>query len=180
MGGPNKMLMDISGRKIIKRVFDELAQASIDHIVLVTGRDQEKVAALFPTGCDVVFNPNFASGLTSSIQTGLHQTNLDHACMMCLGDMVWLQKNHYNTLIEKAQEAFEKDPKAIIIPRVNGKPGNPVIFSGQYRSAILGHKAPNGCKGIVQQNLSHRVFFDTSHSAYLLDIDTPQDLPDKL
>jgi len=170
------MLLDVDDFKIIEITYGKVVFSKIDQAVVVTGRDADEVAALFPNDRDVVYNADYESGMTSSIQAGVRYAKPDHAYMICLGDMIWLNEKHYDAIITRAKDAIATDEKAIVVPRVNGRPGNPVIFSNHYRKAILDHNSPNGCKEIVQQNRRHLVYLDSRMQAYLKDIDTPQDL----
>lgn len=175
MGGPNKMLLDIGDFKLVQLTYANLQASDADRLIVVTGRDSGEVTALFPNDQEVVFNSVYQQGMTSSIQAGVTEAADADAYMICLGDMIWLKKAHYNALIDKAKEALIINPQAIVMPLVNGRPGNPVIFSRQYRAAILNHRQANGCKGIVQQNRQHLVYLETDDQAYLNDIDTPED-----
>lgn len=169
------MLLDIDGFKLIEHSYANLRASEIDHLCVVTGRDHDQVMALFTKEPHVIFNTEYEQGMTTSIQKGVAHSPEDHAYMICLGDMLWLKKEQYNALIKKAKEALIINPQAIVMPRVNGRPGNPVIFSSQYRTAILNHNEPNGCKGIVQQHRHHLVYLETTDQAYLKDIDTQED-----
>ena len=170
------MLIEIEGKKLIEHTYAQLAASAMDELVIVTGRDADEVAGLFPKQSSIIHNPDFEQGMTGSIQAGVRHSSEAHAYMICLGDMLWLKTGHYNALIEQAKVSIEADEQAIVMPRVNGRPGNPVIFSSHYKADILAHTESNGCKKIVQQNRQHLVYLESTEVAYLKDVDTPADL----
>ncbi|MGL6183368.1 MAG: NTP transferase domain-containing protein, partial [Aestuariivirga sp.] len=70
--GSNKLLADIGGKPMVKHTVAALQRASIDQIVVVTGRDSDHVIAALqglPVIC--VHNPEFAHGLSTSLRRGL-------------------------------------------------------------------------------------------------------------
>ena len=176
MGGPNKLLMPVDDQPMVRRAFDQLSTAGFSEIIVVTGRDQAEVAALLPGdgSYTLVHNARFAEGMTTSIQKGVEAAH-SQAYMICLADMPLLNSSHYEHLLKSYGAAYKTDTSSILLPIVNTKRGNPVIFSGQYRQQILAHQDMTGCRAIVQQNKQHLVLFESADKAYLTDIDTPED-----
>lgn len=176
MNGPNKLLLTLEGRTIIERSYRELAESFVAEIIVVTGRDQSLVhdSLSLRKQDRFVHNPDFSLGMTSSIQKGVAVARGD-AYMICLGDMPKLQAAHYDQLMTDFCSAISQDPKAILLPLVNGKRANPVIFSAMHQSAILAHTAMNGCRKLVKDNPMHLTEYITDDLAFLSDIDTAED-----
>ncbi|GAB5527573.1 MAG: hypothetical protein Roseis2KO_54450 [Roseivirga sp.] len=176
MNGPNKLLLTLEGSTIIERSYRELAKSSVAEIIVVTGRDQSLVQdSLSLRKQDrFVHNPDFSLGMTTSIQKGVSVAQGD-AFMICLGDMPKLKADHYNQLMADFVSVISHNPKAILLPLVNAKRANPVIFSAQHRSAILAHTAMNGCRRLVKDNPMHLTEYITDDLAFLSDIDTAED-----
>ncbi len=176
MNGPNKLLLNLEGNTLIERSYLELTKSSVAEIIVVTGRDQ----ALIQNSVSLrkqdrfVHNPDFSLGMTTSIQKGVAAARGD-AFMICLGDMPLLRGAHYDQLMADFKSAVSHDPKAILLPLVNGKRANPVIFSAWYQSAILAHTAMNGCRKLVKDNPMHLTEYITDDLAFLSDIDTAED-----
>lgn len=175
MGGPNKMLLEFNGKPLVLNTFEQLTQSGVSEIIVVTGRDHQKVSDLFDQEIEIVFNPDFEQGMTSSIQKGVARAS-GEAYMICLGDMPLMNASHYKSLMSAYQRAFMADKNALMVPSVNGKIGNPVVFSACYHRSILAHKSMNGCREIVKENQNHLVEYKTEERAFILDIDTPDDL----
>lgn len=176
MKGPNKLLLEFDGKSLVRHTYEELTKSGITEIIVVTGRDEEQVRKqlVLRSQDHFVHNPDFAQGMTTSIQKGVALVGTN-AIMVCLADMPELKAAHYNELIETFELESEKNSMAILVPVVNGKRGNPVIFSGVYKPAILAHMEMNGCRKLVKDNQKHLSEYITDDLAYLSDIDTAED-----
>jgi molybdenum cofactor cytidylyltransferase len=64
----------------------------------------------------------------------------------------------------------------MVVPRVAGEPGNPVIFEAGLRDEWLAGDVDAACRRWRDAH-PHRVhWLDTDNSRYRVDIDTPEDL----
>ena len=72
MNGPNKLLMAVDGRPLIRRTVEAAIGAGLDPITVVTGHMEDAVHSVLD-GLDVqtVHNPNYALGLSTSLRAGL-------------------------------------------------------------------------------------------------------------
>lgn len=176
MEGPNKLLLQVDGKAMIEHSYVQLASAGVNEVIIVTGRDEALIRdSLKLRGQDrFIHNESFALGMTTSIQKGVEIATGD-AFMICLADMPLLTATHYNHLIAQFHNAILNDAQAILLPSVNGKRGNPVIFSASYKSTILAHNELNGCRKLVKDNSNHLTEYITDDPAYLRDIDTVED-----
>lgn len=176
MEGPNKLLLEFKNHTIVEQCYSSLSKSGVDEIIVVTGRDAEIVSGLLRLRQQdrLVHNADFRLGLTTSIQKGVKQAHGD-AFMLCLADMPLLNMDHYDSLIEEFQTSAMADQEAILAPFVNGKRGNPVIFSKVHKPAILAHNEMNGCRSLINHNLNHFIRYNTEDHAFLSDIDTAED-----
>ena len=73
--------------------------------------------------------------------------------------------------------AFKKRGDAsMVVPRVAGEPGNPVIFEAALRDEWLAGDANAACRRWRDAHPERVRWFDTDNSRYRVDIDTPEDL----
>ncbi len=71
MGRRNKLLMEVGGEAMVRRVVATALRAGLDPVVVVTGHDREAVeAALADLPCRFVHNPEHAEGLHASVAAG--------------------------------------------------------------------------------------------------------------
>ena len=173
MRGPNKLLQEIGdGKTLIQNTFRELIDSKVDHVVVVKGRDADKMTdeltsfKLQATRFTEVFNPKYEMGMTISIQAGLRVVKDADAVMICLSDMPLLTALDYNRLLDAYRNA--NNTKAILVPFSGSKKGNPVIFGSAYFTAMAEHEEMNGCSAIVKQNQASLIKLSVDTEAYFL------------
>jgi molybdenum cofactor cytidylyltransferase len=74
--------------------------------------------------------------------------------------------------------AFKKraEGTAVVVPTVDGKPGNPVVFSAEVKQQILAGDASVGCRQWRAANPQAVSFFATDNRRYRVDVDTLDDI----
>jgi len=122
MGGPNKLLAEIGGRPLVRIVAEEALKSRARPVIVVTGHQRDQVeAALKGLDVQIVHNPDFADGLSTSVRAGLAAVPQSAAgAIVCLGDMPQVRSG----LIDKLLEAFDPERGAlVVIPVIAGKRG---------------------------------------------------------
>ncbi len=176
MKGPNKLLLPLKGDNLISRTYNALMNAELTSIVIVSGRDADKVGASLGLREQdrMVYNDNFQQGMTSSIQAGLKELTNNDAVMIALGDMPWLKPEDYNQLVVHFQK--NGGTNKILVPWYGDKRGNPVIFGSEFFDIIMAHSEPNGCAEVVRENRDHVLNLNVTTDRFIMDIDTLEDL----
>ena len=164
----------MEGKTIFERSLKSITEAGFSEIIVVLGKEAEKVRDLIPKEdrLRAVMNFTFEQGMTSSIQTGIREATGD-VYVICLADMPFLTAVDYNQLMHRFRE---ENGKNILVPLYNGQKGNPVFFASDYQKEILEHTDPNGCSPLVKRNSEKVDFFETNNLRFTLDIDTKADL----
>src|SRR5690606_10935061 len=100
----------------------------------------------------IVHNPNYADGLSTSLQTGLNALDEDAAAaLVCLGDMPAVSADHINALIA----GFDpENGRAIGVPSHNGKRGNPVLWDRRFFAEMRGVSGDVGARHLIGANES--------------------------
>lgn len=170
---------------MVTRIADAALASKAAPVYVVLGHDGDKVEAALrgrcATTCQMTTpalafldNPDFASGLASSLHTGLAALPGDcDGVLICLGDMPLVTAAHLDALIE----AFDPEQgHAICVPVRNGKRGNPVLFARRFFAEMLTLTGDVGAKSLIglHGHLVREVALDDD--AVLIDIDTPADL----
>jgi molybdenum cofactor cytidylyltransferase len=152
-----------------------LQGAGVDEVAVVLGRHADPVeAAVRAFPITLVRNPSPDDGQATSVLAGLRalSPNLD-AVIVALADQPLIDAPDVAALIG----AFKKrGDAAMVVPRVAGEPGNPVVFDAALRDEWLRGNADAACR---RWRLAHpeRVrWFDTDNPRYRVDIDTADDL----
>jgi molybdenum cofactor cytidylyltransferase len=163
--GKNKLSLEINDKPIIEYVIDNAKNSRLDNIIVVWGKYE--VHTDIPT----VYNPNYINGMSTSIIEGLKGFNGDGA-MIILGDMPFVTTETINELIA----TFEIGKKGIILPRYEGKKGNPVIIGKRYFKDLLENKGDKGARDIISNNFEDIAWVEVKDNSILIDIDDEESL----
>ena len=176
MGGRPKALLELGGVPLVLRQLIALSDAGVDELVVVLGHHAEHIQPViehFPL--TVVHNERPDDGQVSSQRLGLAalNSNLD-AVLVALADQPLINEQDITSLIG----AFKKRPEgsAVVVPRVGGQPGNPVIFSAAVRGQILSGAGDVGCRQWRAANPQAVHYFDSDSRRFIVDLDTPEDV----
>jgi molybdenum cofactor cytidylyltransferase len=175
MGDTNKLIEDLDGRPIVRHAAEAALASGISPVVVVTGHQQNAVrSALAGLDVAITHNPDFASGLASSLRTGLAALppHLDGA-FIALGDMPNVSAADYAALIA----AFSPvDQRAIVVPVVGGKRGNPVLWSARYFTEMQALEGDSGARHLIGAYADAVAEVMRDGDATLVDVDTPEAL----
>jgi molybdenum cofactor cytidylyltransferase len=175
MGGPNKLLAELDGKKLVRIVAEQALASKASEIVVVTGHQAELVEKALE-GLKVRFarNPDFAGGLASSVKAGIAAVpeNADGA-VICLGDMPLIDAH----LIDRLIEAFAPDRgNLIVVPAADGRRGNPVLWSRRFFKELMTLDGDIGARHLIAKHAEAVAEVPVEGKSAFLDIDTPQAL----
>src|SRR6185437_11081088 len=72
MGGPNKLLAELDGKKLVRIAAEQALASKASNVIVVTGHQADLVEqALAGLKVRFVRNPDFAGGLASSVKAGI-------------------------------------------------------------------------------------------------------------
>ena len=177
MGNVNKLLLPWNDRSLVAHMCDTLLKSRVGEVIVVLGHQAGMVAGSLPSEHDgrlkTVLNSGFEKGLTSSIQAGIGSTSEDsEGYLIVQGDQPGLTVE----MIDRLIDLWATGPaNAIVAPAFQGKRGNPVLFSTQWRQAILAETNPEGCRNILKNNSEVVLTLPIDYGDELKDIDTPED-----
>ena len=127
MGGRNKLLADFAGKPLVRHALDALAASRVRATVAVVGHEREKMAAaLHGSPARIVENPDYATGLASSLKAGVNALPPDAAgALVALADMPGVRAQDIDRLLDTFAQA---QGNAIVRATHGGKRGNPLIL----------------------------------------------------
>lgn len=168
----HKLLAKFDGETLIRRMASTALSSTASQWVVVTGHRGDDIAASLH-GLDVklVDNPEFASGMASSLKRGLATLDDDIAgALILLGDMPALTSAHLNRLIA----AFKEDAGRVIVRACDGeRRGNPVILPRSAFSEAMELSGDVGARALIESG-SWPVIDVEIGPAARLDVDTPE------
>jgi molybdenum cofactor cytidylyltransferase len=173
MNGPNKMLAELNGKKLVRIAVEQALASKASPVIVVTGHQNSEVKAAL-AGLDVMFvtNPKFADGLATSVKAGIAAVpeGIDGA-IVCLGDMPLIDAK----LIDKLIDAFAPDRGALIVaPVADGRRGNPVLWSRRLFAELMALDGDIGARRLIAQHAEAVAEVEVEGKSAFLDIDTPE------
>ena len=184
--GPQKMLVRVPSRDgersmpLVRLAVLGLCEAGLDHVV-VLGREAEAVrACVADLDSSFVVNRAFASGMSSSLRTGVEYALAQWAdaegVLIALGDQPLAGTGIVEVLLDHFRNVPDRGERPLIIaPRYRGELGNPVLFDRALASELLAVTGDRGARSVVERDPTrvHYVEFDR---AVPRDVDTPGDV----
>lgn len=159
--GANKLLATYRGEALVRHA---VRAATLFPTIVVTGRDADEVrAALADFDVTFVHNPDFATGMASSLVAGISAVTAD-AAVVLLGDMPRITPSHLRALAAALGDR-------VVVPTHGGKRGNPVLWPASYFAAMKQLGGDVGARKLIVDPISVEL-----DDAVLFDVDTPDAL----
>jgi molybdenum cofactor cytidylyltransferase len=176
MGAQNKLLVDVDGKPMVRRVAETVAAAKqVASLTVITGFEEDQVKEAL-SGLDVTFvhNADYADGLSTSVKTGLAALSGDaDGFMVCLGDMPLISTDILDQLIK----AFDPvEGRSICVPVHGRKRGNPVIWSNEFKAEMAGLSGDVGARYLLEEHADRVFEVPIEEDSVLFDVDTPERL----
>lgn len=173
-GETPKVLAELDGTPLVRRVAEAAAASRVDPVIVVVGRAAPAVrAALDGLPVTVVENTDYARGLSTSLKAGFAALP-PHAvgAVVCLGDMPLLGADILDALVD----AFAEAPDAgAIVPVHGGRRGNPVLLAYRLAPAIARLEGDRGAGPLLRARSDVREL-PWGDDRVLVDVDTPESL----
>lgn len=175
MGGPNKLLLPIDGKPMVRHVVEAALASRASPVTVVLGHQQHEVRqALRGLKVQFAMNPDFAMGLSTSLKAGLAALPPDvDGALVCLGDMPRVS----GSLLDRMIAAFDPiEGRKIVVPTRHGKRGNPVLWARAFFPEMQAVAGDVGARHLIGQHGDALVEVEAADDAPLLDVDTPEAL----
>ena len=121
-----------------------------------------------------VHNPDFADGLSTSLKAGITAVPAEaDGAIVTLGDMPQVTAK----LIDRLIAAFDPARGAlVVIPTIDGKRGNPVLWARRFFSDLLAVEGDIGARHLIAGYAEAVTEVPVEDAAALTDVDTPEAL----
>jgi len=178
MGFPKALLLTRDGIPFVAAIASAFAAAGIQDIVVVTGRDHERIAdtlanqdlAIRPR---VVRNPDPSRGQLSSLLAGMDAvvTPNTRALAVTLVDVPMIHPQTVRLVVAE----WQRTQAAIVRPAIGDRHGHPVVFDSRLFAELRAAPANVGAKSVVRAHAPEILNVPVSDEGCLVDVDTPQD-----
>jgi len=168
-----KLLTDFGGRPLVRCAVEAALGSKAPKTIVVTGHTRDEMERAL-AGLPVVFayNPDFASGMASSLRAGLAHAADSAGALALLADM----PDVTSAILDQLIAAFNCAPdRAAVAPVYQRRRGNPVLLGRRLfpRLALLnGDEGARRLLGSTEGVLEIAV----DEKSVLADIDTREDL----
>jgi molybdenum cofactor cytidylyltransferase len=171
--GRFKPLVKLGGQRVLERVIAAYRTAGATDIHVVTGfRSEDIRAALAPLPVTVVYNPDFDTGMFSSVLAGIDSLPADTDSFFIHPVDIPLVRPHS---LARLMEAFDANSTEVIYPVFDGSRGHPPLLRGRLKSAIVAHEGNGGLRTLLDRFDDGAVQIPVADEGVLLDLDTPDD-----
>lgn len=171
-----KLVEKLGGKPIVRMAAEAALASRARPVIVVTGHARSSVeAALSSLDVEAVHNPEFSSGLASSLKVGLSAMPADVAgALVLLGDMPWIE----GRLIDAMIDAFRANERALAAaPTRGGRRGNPVLLGRGLFEAAMRLQGDEGARRLIGLlSAGELVEVEVADAGVIVDIDTPEDL----
>ena len=172
-GGSHKLLAEFDGVPLVRRSALTAIAGGVSDIVAVTGHRRAEIEeALNGLAVERVFNPDYVSGMASSLVAGVGTPAAQRAdgVLVMLADMPGVTGDDLKALMT----AFRKANGLAIVRAVSGgKRGNPVILPRSVLNAVMRLEGDVGARHIIETSGLPVVDVEIGEAAHL-DVDTPE------
>jgi len=171
----NKLLAEVRGKPILRLAVEAVLSSKARPVIVVTGHESERIAsALKSLEVQIVHNPNYDDGLSSSLKAGLAALPPDtDAVAVALGDMPEIS----GELIDRLAAAIHPERGTLIaVPVRDGKRGNPVVWSRRLFEELAKLEGDVGARHLIGLHSEAIAEVQVNDDGILLDIDTQEAL----
>lgn len=173
--GVTKLVAEVDGAPLVRRAVETAVQSGARPVAVVTGHARDAVMAAL-AGLEILEapNPDYASGIASSVKAGL--AALPPSCdgaLIFLGDMPRVTAG----LARKLVAAFAADPELdAVAPLVEGRRGNPVLLSRRLFTAARSLAGDEGARKLLMGAGVRVAEIAVDDDGAAFDVDTPEAL----
>jgi molybdenum cofactor cytidylyltransferase len=168
--GTDKATLVYGGRTFLEAIVQTLREAEIEPIVVVLGHHAEEIQRQVNLeATQLVINPDYRSGQTSSLQTGLRalSANDPEAILLCLVDHPAISAGTVRSLVA----TFRLSGAPVVIPTYRGRRGHPVLIGRQVFGDLLVLASDLGADSVVRKYRPATQFVEVEDEGVVIDVD---------
>lgn len=175
-GDVNKLLHEVDGEPMVRRVVRTVLAAGVEPCIVVLGHQAPRVGEVIgELPVAQVVNEAYAEGIGASIRCGVEAisaTEVD-AALIVLGDMPFVRVEDLRALVAAYRAS---DPPRIVAPEAGHgaarRLGNPVLWPCHAFEALSRLRGDRGARRLLMDSPDAVLRVPIDHSGVLRDIDT--------
>lgn len=176
MGRP-KQLLEWQGQPLVRHIVQQALGSRLDGLVVVVGAAAAEVCTALAgltteARLAVVENPDYAEGMGGSLAIGISALPTEaEAALVLLVDQPLVTSALIDAILAAFRTADGARPIALI-PRYQGRRGNPAALSRALFAELRGLRGDEGARNLVQRYASQIRWIDLDDPAVVIDVDT--------
>ena len=172
--GKAKLTLPLGNNQLIEWVLQAVKLAPFDKFFLVVRPEDKDIIKIGKAwGAEIVFNPDFRKGMSTSIEKALLKINTQEVegFFLILGDQPLITSKIINKLIK----SFSPGKKEIVVPYFKDKRGNPVLFDIYWKDELMAVTGDVGGRVLIKAHPEKVKRVNISDETILFDIDQEKD-----
>lgn len=171
--GATKQLMPWKDSTLVECAARVALDAGLHIVIVVTGHDADRVgAAVAGLPVHVVFNPEFAAGLSTSVRRGIAALPAGTgAALFLLADQPGVTPEVVEALVQTHRETLAP----VVLPTYQGRRGNPILFDESLFGELARLEGDVGGRVLLGKYEGAVVSVPVEEPGILEDIDRPED-----
>jgi len=172
--GKVKLTLPLGDRQLIEWVLQAVKLTPLDKYFLVVRPEDKDIIKIGKAwGAEIVLNPDFRKGMSTSIKKALLKINTQEAegFFLILGDQPLITSKIINKLIK----SFSSGKREIVVPYFKDKRGNPVLFDICWKDELMAVTGDVGGRVLIKAHPEKVKRVNVSDETILFDIDQEKD-----
>jgi molybdenum cofactor cytidylyltransferase len=171
--GRNKLLLDLEGRSVLRRAVDTALAAGLDPLLVVVGHQREQAEAeLRDLRCRLVANPDYQSGVNTSLRTGIRAVpDGCPAAVVMLADMPLVTPAMLRTILER----YRDGSAPLVVSSYDGVDAPPILYDRSLFDELRVLEGEGCGKKVVKRHSDEALRLPWPALA-LTDLDLPADV----
>lgn len=172
--GKVKLTLPLGDKQLIEWVLQAVKLAPLDKYFLVVRPEDKEIIKIGESwGAEIVLNPDFQSGMSSSIKKAVSNISPEkiEGLLILLGDQPLITADIINQIIRN----FSPGKEEIVVPFYKGQQGNPVLFDIYWLDELLRLYGDVGGRVVVKTYPEKIKKVEILNRAIIEDIDSEED-----
>ncbi|HKG20470.1 MAG TPA: nucleotidyltransferase family protein [Blastocatellia bacterium] len=168
-----KQLLTFRGKTFVECSADNLLASRAGEVIVVTGyREADVRNALSGRPVRFAHNPDFRSGMSSSIKRGVRAiSDGARGMLVALVDQPQIGTDIFDMVID----FYERTRPLVVVPSYGGKNGHPVVIDLSLKDEILEMDPSQGLREVVRAHADRLLRIEVLSDAVITDFDYPED-----
>jgi molybdenum cofactor cytidylyltransferase len=169
--GRNKLFLELGGDTVLRRAARTAVAAGLDPLIVVLGHEADRARAeLDGIACTLVENPDYASGMNTSLRAGIRAVpDTASAAIVLLADMPFITPE----MIRQVATRWSGEPLAVSVYGDVVAP--PILYSCALFPELAEMTGDDHRKRVVNRHRAEALEIPWPASA-LADLDVPEDV----